>query len=183
MIAMCRVELRSTEPRDSARRSRALPARFQFSQQESLLRHRRWQLQRARKLLGGTRAIAASQPKLAERRVKERVLAKRGARGDRLDRIDSGPRTLRHRDGYRSIERRNRRRVHLQQLVVERDDVTPIRFFERWRRRMTRGDGCLNVIGRDFVARRRSFQMPHPPCNELPIPARAVLLLENSEIA
>src|SRR5260370_20002652 len=91
-----------------ARENDSLPAALQFSQQESFLRHRRWQRERALELLGGPGAVAAAQPQLAEGGIEQWVITKRIARCDRFDCRDSGIRSVGHRDCDRTIERHDR---------------------------------------------------------------------------
>ena len=100
-----------------------------------------------------------------------------------FNRFNTGcrPMNIRHRHG--AIERNNWRVVELQQLVIQRKNLSPIGRFIICRHAMTRRDRGLEMIRAQFIAVGGLAQMEHAPCDHRLVPGQTVLFLEPQNVA
>src|SRR5262249_54078676 len=90
---------------------------------------------------------------------------------------------LDHCHGDRAIERDQGRALDREEGIVEREDAAPVRFSEARCARVLRSDPCLEMIRRELTALRRALEMAKARREVSPIPARAILLFEEHELA
>jgi hypothetical protein len=113
------------------------------------------------------------------------MIARQLASTDQVfDDLQPRTRAVSHPNGDSPIEFDNRRWLRLQQPVVQRYDLFPVGFFPACRTRMTAGDCGLNAVGTNWLVTRKSlFQVAGSAVNQQPVPACAVLLLQQDRTA
>src|SRR5262245_38593578 len=81
------------------------------------------------------------------------------------------------------IQGNDRRWIQLEQVVVQLDDICPIRRCEIGGVRVDSGDAGLQMIHADYTAASAAVQPEHALADPPAVPERAILLLQQKQIA
>jgi len=87
------------------------------------------------------------------------------------------------RQRHRAVQRDDGRIIELNELIVELENLRPVRGGVILRRAMTPGDARLKMVFGDLAARRRRGEVKHAARDHRTIPARPILLLQAQQIA
>ncbi len=90
---------------------------------------------------------------------------------DSSDGFEAGARPVQVGDNNRAVQCHYGRMIHLNQLIIEEEDLFPICCFVLARGAMARGNACLQMIFADLLARCRLRQVKHAPGHHGLIPA------------
>src|SRR5258705_13910383 len=104
--------------------------------------------------------------------------------GERLNDVESGLWTERHRNRYCAVQFDDRTWHELRQRCVERRDARPIRLLSGVSARMASGDGGLQRVRTSRAV--QSFGAPQfsePVADQRVVPARAVLIGKQNRFA
>ena len=120
---------------------------------------------------------------IGSRRMREVVLVEIAAGEDRIDDRQPRRRTVAHRDRRGAIQLDDRRRIGAQQHVVQADDLRPVRVGGRSRFGMHGGNRRLQRVRTEPAAGQRPLDERAALGNLLAVPARAVLIVEQHQLA
>jgi hypothetical protein len=106
-----------------------------------------------------------------------------GVVGDGVDHAEPHRRSLGEGHGHRPVELDDGRRCHPGKLAVERGDLRPVGVRPRRRGGVQSGDGGLELVGARPAAQQRPLQLRGALGDADVIPAAAVLVLEQHQVA
>src|SRR5882724_958335 len=133
--------------------------------------------------LGSLLALAEARMELAEGGRVERIRGQLVALCDGLQLFEPSARPERHSEGDRAAQRDDRRGPHLEERFVQARDLGPVRLLDAPGLAMKRRDRRFEVERARRVASHGAPEKAKPLPDQLPVPARAVLLGERYELA
>ncbi len=95
--------------------------------------------------------------------------------------VETGLRTMQIGFGHRAIERMQRRGRDLVERIIQARDSLPGRIGKSLCPAVLPGNSRFHVIARQLIAGGRSSKPLHPFTNLIPVPGRAILLLEQND--